>query len=83
MRTELPRIAGSTSFKPGMRALAAGVTVVAPLLARSRVSFECHGAEAMDWATHRVAVGRVCGVHFNAVSARAPIDRDGRYTALK
>lgn len=164
-----PRTAGSTSFKQGMRALAAGVTVIAtqdasgaylgltatavtslsadppsllvcvnrsagivealhtgvhfsanvlaegqtdiaqafggqrpvrgmgrfaygswfrsdhdvPLLAGSRVSFECIVAETMDWATHRVVIGRVCDLHFTPAASRPLIYHDGRYTTVE
>jgi flavin reductase (DIM6/NTAB) family NADH-FMN oxidoreductase RutF len=169
MLSELPRTAGSTSFKQGMRLLAAGVAVIAsqdemgvylgltatsvtslsadppsllvclnrsstliqalrksilfsanvlsegqvdiaqafggqrpvrgmgrfaygswfrsdhdvPILGGSRVSFECSVEETVDWATHRIIVGRVCDVHFNAAAASPLIYHNGHYLALR
>jgi flavin reductase (DIM6/NTAB) family NADH-FMN oxidoreductase RutF len=54
-----------------------------PLLGGARVSFECVVAEAMEWATHRIVVGRVCDVHFTNPSAKPLVYHDGRYTTLE
>lgn len=54
-----------------------------PLLAGARVSFECSVADAMEWATHRIVVGRVCDVHFTNPSARPLVYHDGRYTTVE
>src|SRR3954453_24199778 len=54
-----------------------------PLLAGARVSFECVAAESMDWATHRVGIGRVCDVHSTHPAARPLVYHDGRYTTVE
>lgn len=54
-----------------------------PLLGGARVSFECVAAEFMDWATHRVVIGRVCDVHFTHPAARPLVYHDGRYTTVE
>lgn len=53
-----------------------------PLLGGARVSFECIVAEAMEWATHRIVVGRVCDVHFTNPTAKPLVYHDGRYSTL-
>lgn len=54
-----------------------------PLLAGSRVGFECVVAEFMEWATHRVVIGRVSDVHFTHAAAKPLVYHDGRYTTVE
>lgn len=54
-----------------------------PLLAGARVCFECVAAETMEWATHRIVIGRVCDVHFTHPAARPLAYHDGRYTTVE
>jgi flavin reductase (DIM6/NTAB) family NADH-FMN oxidoreductase RutF len=54
-----------------------------PLLSGARVSFECIASEAMEWATHRVIIGRVCDVHFAHPPTRPLVYHDGRYTTVE
>jgi flavin reductase (DIM6/NTAB) family NADH-FMN oxidoreductase RutF len=53
-----------------------------PILAGSKVGFECVVAEFMEWATHRVVIGRVCDVHFTHAAAK-PLVYHGRYTTVE
>lgn len=53
-----------------------------PLLAGSRVSFECEVSNVHEWATHHIVIGSVLDVHFSSAQSQSLVYSDGNYHAV-